>query len=130
VTFAVVFCLLVPVGLLARRVLGHGIQDTDLVVPQLLIRGDVFSDGTGAFLLVAMVAAAMSSLDSVLLVMASTAERDIMGMLRPSESEATAVRGQTRSSATRSRERWGRTGRRRRSEGVVGVRERSASTHR
>jgi len=92
VTFFGVFCLLTPVGLLARRVLGHGIQDTDLVVPNLLTESGVFSDGTGAFLLVAMVAAAMSSLDSVLLVMASTAERDIVGILKPSESEEKAVR--------------------------------------
>ena len=92
VTFAVVFCLLVPVGLLARRVLGHGIRDTDLVVPELLSNGQIFSEGTGAFILLAMVAAAMSSLDSVLLVMASTTERDIVGILKPSDSEAKAVR--------------------------------------
>jgi Na+/pantothenate symporter len=42
--------------------------------------------------MVAMVAAAMSSLDSVLLVMASTAERDIVGLVRPAVSDAAALR--------------------------------------
>ncbi len=85
VTFAVVFSLLIPVGIYARLLLPGGIEDTDLVVPTLLTQ--VFGPGTGAFLLVAMVAAAMSSLDSVLLVMASTAERDLASVLRPRRSE-------------------------------------------
>ena len=86
VTFAAVFSLLIPVGIYARRVLPGGLEDTDLVVPTLLT--EVFGPGTGAFLLVAMVAAAMSSLDSVLLVMASTSERDIVSVLKPGRTEA------------------------------------------
>ena len=39
-----------------------------------------------------MVAAAMSSLDSVLLVMASTCERDVVSLLRPPSSESSVVR--------------------------------------
>ncbi|MGB1778825.1 MAG: sodium:solute symporter family transporter, partial [Longimicrobiales bacterium] len=85
ITFAAVFSLLIPVGIYARRVLPGGLEDTDLVVPTLLT--DVFGQGTGAFLLVAMVAAAMSSLDSVLLVMASTTERDIVSVLKPGRTE-------------------------------------------
>jgi Na+/pantothenate symporter len=81
VTFAAVFSLLIPVGIYARKILGGGLEDTDLVVPTLL--SEVFGQGTGAFLLVAMVAAAMSSLDSVLLVMASTTERDLVSVVRP-----------------------------------------------
>ena len=84
-TFAAVFSLLIPVGLYARRILPAGLEDTDLVVPRLLT--EVFGQGTGAFLLVAMVAAAMSSLDSVLLVMASTTERDVVSVLRPGRTE-------------------------------------------
>ncbi len=80
--FAFTYCLLTPVGLFARRALGDGLTDTDLVVPGLLTMDGVFGPGPAAFLLVAMVAAAMSSLDSVLLVMASTAERDIIGVAR------------------------------------------------
>ncbi len=85
VTFAAVFSLLIPIGIYARRIFPSGLEDTDLVVPNLLT--EVFGPGTGAFLLVAMVAAAMSSLDSVLLVMASTTERDVMGILRPGRTE-------------------------------------------
>lgn len=89
VTFGAVFSLLIPVGIYARRLIPAGIEDTDLVVPTLLT--EVFGSGTGAFLLVAMVAAAMSSLDSVLLVMASTTERDLMSVLRPGRSEASEM---------------------------------------
>lgn len=85
VTFAAVFSLLIPVGIYARRILPGGLEDTDLVVPSLLT--EVFGQGTGAFLLVAMVAAAMSSLDSVLLVMASTTERDLVSIVRPGRTE-------------------------------------------
>lgn len=85
-TFAAVFSLLIPVGIYARKLFPSGIEDTDLVVPTLL--SEVFGQGTSAFLLVAMVAAAMSSLDSVLLVMASTTERDIVAVARPGRSEA------------------------------------------
>ncbi len=85
VTFAAVFSLLIPVGMYARRVLPSGLEDTDLVVPTLLT--DVFGQDTAAFLLVSMVAAAMSSLDSVLLVMASTTERDIVSVVRPGRTE-------------------------------------------
>lgn len=91
VTFGAVFTLLIPVGIYARNILPSGIDDTDLVVPTLLTAPEVFGPGTGAFLLVAMVAAAMSSLDSVLLVMASTTERDIVSIVRPDRSEASEM---------------------------------------
>ena len=90
VTFAGVFTLLIPIGMYARRIFPTGIDDTDLVVPRLL--GEVFGPGTSAFLLVAMVAAAMSSLDSVLLVMASTAERDVVSIVRPGRTEKQEMR--------------------------------------
>ena len=85
--FVLVYTLLIPVGLYARNIMPGGLPDTDLVVPRLLIAPEVFSAGTGAFLLLAMVAAAMSSLDSVLLVMASTQQRDLAGMVREPVSE-------------------------------------------
>jgi SSS family transporter len=85
-TFAGVFSLLIPIGIYARKIFPTGIDDTDLVVPRLLT--EVFGQGTSAFLMVAMVAAAMSSLDSVLLVMASTTERDLMSIFRPNRTEA------------------------------------------
>ena len=88
--FLVVYSLLIPVGLYARSV-APGLEDTDLVVPRLLAMEGVFSPGTSAFLLLAMVAAAMSSLDSVLLVMASTAERDIAGFFRKKRDERSVL---------------------------------------
>lgn len=90
--FLLVYTALMPVGLYARRIIPGGLTDTDLVVPQLLTAPEVFPAGIAALLLLAMVAAAMSSLDSVLLVMASTAERDIAGAFRGSRSERSALR--------------------------------------
>ena len=90
-TFAGVYSLLIPIGIYARKIFPAGIDDTDLVIPTLLT--ETFSSGTAAFLLVAMVAAAMSSLDSVLLVTASTAERDLFSALRPDRSDAQSMRG-------------------------------------
>ena len=90
--FALVYSLLVPLGLYARLIYPSGIDDTDQVVPLLLTGGAVFSPGVTAFLLLAMIAAAMSSLDSVLLVMASTAERDIASVLGQTGAEGTELR--------------------------------------
>lgn len=91
-TIAVVYLLLTPIGIYARRIVPEGITDTDLVVPTLLASPEVFAPGASAFLLVAMVAGAMSSLDSVLLVMASTCDRDIVGVARRERTEGQAVR--------------------------------------
>lgn len=90
--FLVVYALLVPIGLYAHRVLPGTLSDTDLVVPNLLTDSSVFSPATGAFLLVAMVAAAMSSLDSVLLVTATTVERDIASRFNPGRTDANELR--------------------------------------
>ncbi len=90
--FLVVYSLLVPIGIYARNIFPTGMEDTDRIVPALLSGGDIFSPAVAAFLLVAMVAAAMSSLDSVLLVTASTCERDIVNLWRPSVSESASLR--------------------------------------
>ena len=71
------FCLF-PVGLYARFLL-DGVTDTDLIVPTLVRDGAVFPPLARDFLVVAILAAAMSSLDSVLLVAASVTTRDIAG---------------------------------------------------
>ena len=93
VLFFVVFALLVPIGIYAHRILpAGGVADSDLVVPMLLSQSAVFHPVIGAFLLVAMIAAAMSSLDSVLLVMASTCHRDVVSLWRPSVTDAADVR--------------------------------------
>jgi Na+/pantothenate symporter len=85
--FLLVFSLLTPIGLFARRILPPGLEDTDRVVPALLAGGEVFGPFVSAFLFVAMVSAAMSSLDSVLLVVASTCERDLVGLIWKGRSE-------------------------------------------
>ena len=90
--FLFVYSLLVPIGLYSRRIFPDGMEDTDRIVPALLAGGDLFSPAVGAFLMVAMISAAMSSLDSVLLVTASTCERDIVNLWRPSLSESASLR--------------------------------------
>lgn len=83
------FCLF-PVGLYARFLL-DGMADTDLVVPTLVGDAAVFPPLARDFLVVAILAAAMSSLDSVLLVAASVATRDIAGRwLTPAHAIGTA----------------------------------------
>jgi len=90
--FLVVYSLLVPIGLYARNIFPTGMEDTDRIVPALLTAGDIFSPAVAAFLLVAMVAAALSSLDSVLLVTASTCERDLVNLWREKVSESASLR--------------------------------------
>ena len=77
------FCLF-PLGLYAHFLL-DGVTDTDLVVPTLVNDPGVIPPLVGDFLVIAILAAAMSSLDSVLLVAASVASRDIFGRRRRDE---------------------------------------------
>ena len=72
---------LFPIGLYARMLL-EGISDTDLVVPMLVTDVNVFPTFVADFLVVAITAAAMSSMDSVLLVAGSVLSRDVVGTLR------------------------------------------------
>ncbi len=90
-SFLVVYSMLVPIGLYARKIFPEGISDTDMVVPRLLSSEGIFSEGASAFLMVAMVSAAMSSLDSVLLVMATTTDRDIVSLIRHPTSDRAAL---------------------------------------
>ena len=83
------FCLF-PLGLYAHFLL-DGVTDTDLVVPTLVNDPGVIPPLVGDFLVIAILAAAMSSLDSVLLVAASVASRDIFGQRR--SNETTVVKG-------------------------------------
>ena len=69
------FCLF-PLGLYAHFLL-DGVSDTDLVIPTLVNDAGVIPPLVGDFLVIAILAAAMSSLDSVLLVAASAASRDL-----------------------------------------------------
>ncbi len=78
------FCIL-PIGIYAHLFLTD-VADTDHIVP-MLVASAMFPDVLAAFLVLAMVAAAMSSLDSVLLVAASTLERDVISLRFPDLSE-------------------------------------------
>ncbi|MDX1393320.1 MAG: sodium/solute symporter [Gemmatimonadota bacterium] len=80
--FLLVYSLILPIGLFAHAILGSGMTESDLVVPTLLGQADILPALPSAIIVVAMLAAAMSSLDSVLLVMASTWERDIISLFR------------------------------------------------
>ncbi|MDX1384901.1 MAG: sodium:solute symporter family protein, partial [Thermoanaerobaculia bacterium] len=93
-SFLVVFSLLAPIGLYAHRILAGPIVDTDRVVPELLTLPDLFGAPTQAFLFLAILSAALSSLDSVLLVVASTFHRDVWQLALRSRqlSEAASVR--------------------------------------
>lgn len=72
---------LFPVGLYAHALLTD-VSDTDLIVPTLLNDPTVFPSWLSELLLVAILAAAMSSLDSVLLVIASVFYQDLLVPLR------------------------------------------------
>ena len=89
--FLVVYSLLVPIGLYAHRIVDSPLSDSDLVIPTLLTNTAVFSPLLSSFLVLAMVAAAMSSLDSVLLVMASTLHRDVISLKQADASDAIHV---------------------------------------
>lgn len=86
--FALVYVCVLPLGLLARSLYPTGITDTDKIIPRLLTEGGILPPAVAAFILVVLLAAAMSSLDSVLLVVASTCQRDLVEVWRPSESDA------------------------------------------
>ncbi len=71
------FCLL-PLGAMARAIVEpDAIADTDQVVPYLLGPGGLLGPIAGTLFLLVLVSAAMSSIDSVLLVAASTISRDV-----------------------------------------------------
>ncbi len=89
---AVIQGCLFPVGLYARFLL-HGVSDTDLIVPTLVNDPAVFPLWTGDFLMIAMVAAAMSSMDSVLLVAASVLYKDLVEVTRPAARPVAWTRG-------------------------------------
>jgi Na+/pantothenate symporter len=79
---AIIQFSLFPVGIYTRFLL-DGVTDTDLIMPTLLNDPSVFPVWVADFLLVAMIAAAMSSMDSVLLVAGTVFHRDLVGIIRP-----------------------------------------------
>ncbi len=88
---ALIQLCLFPVGILARALL-DGVTDTDLVIPTLINDPTVFPIWVADFLVVAMVAAAMSSMDSVLLVAASVLYKDVVETVHPTAHPLTWTR--------------------------------------
>lgn len=74
------YLLLLPIGLLARayELPPEVAARTDSIVPFLLGQAMVVGPFLGAIILTALVAAAMSTIDSVLLVAAAAAQRDLL----------------------------------------------------
>ncbi|MDH3641972.1 MAG: sodium/solute symporter [Gammaproteobacteria bacterium] len=82
---------LFPIGLYAHFLL-DGVQDTDLIIPTLVSDGNVFPLWVADFLVIAMLAAAMSSMDSVLLVAASVLYKDVVETVHPTAHPLTWTR--------------------------------------
>lgn len=83
---------LFPVGLYAHFLL-DGVTDTDLIIPTLINDASVFPRWAADALMIAIVAAAMSSMDSVLLVAASVLYKDVVEVVRPAARPLTWTRG-------------------------------------
>lgn len=79
------FCLF-PLGIYAHFLIDD-IADTDLIIPMLIQDAEVFPLLIADFLVVAILAAAMSSMDSVLLVAGSVTMRDVVGVVVPMSEE-------------------------------------------
>lgn len=76
------FCLF-PVGVYAHFLM-DGVTDTDRIVPTLINDPAIFPGPVADFLVIALISAAMSSMDSVLLVAASVLQRDLLQVAWPS----------------------------------------------
>jgi SSS family transporter len=83
---AIVLACLFPVGVYAHLILTD-VTDTDLIVPSLVNDPGVFPIWATDFLIVSILAAAMSSMDSVLLVAASTLYKNLVAPFRASSRE-------------------------------------------
>lgn len=74
----ITYLCLLPIGAFARALIpADAINDSDLVTPFLLGTAEVFGPILSSLFLLVLLSAAMSSLDSVLLVAASSVGRDI-----------------------------------------------------
>ncbi|MYD43547.1 MAG: hypothetical protein F4W90_06605 [Gammaproteobacteria bacterium] len=83
------FCLF-PLGLYAHFLIDD-IADTDLIVPTLIQDPSIFPLLVADFLVVAILSAAMSSMDSVLLVAGSVTMRDVIGVVVPVREERQTI---------------------------------------
>ncbi|MEK9655010.1 MAG: hypothetical protein VW202_04830 [Halieaceae bacterium] len=83
---AIVLSCLFPVGIYAHLILTE-VTDTDLIVPALVNDPAVFPLWATDFLIISILAAAMSSMDSVLLVAASTLYKNLVAPFKASSRE-------------------------------------------
>lgn len=75
----VTYICLFPLGALAHVLLpADAVKSSDQVVPLLLTSGDLFGPVLGVLFVLVLISAAMSSIDSVLLVAASSVEHDVL----------------------------------------------------
>ena len=88
---AIVLTCLFPVGIYTHLILPE-VTDTDLIVPSLVSDPSVFPLWASDFLIIAILAAAMSSMDSVLLVAASTLYRNVVAPFSTSSRELLSTR--------------------------------------
>ena len=88
----IVLACLFPVGIYAHAILTE-VTDTDLIVPLLVNDPAVFPIWATDFLIVAILAAAMSSMDSVLLVAASTLYKNLIAPFTTGARELLWTRG-------------------------------------
>ena len=85
-------CLL-PLGVLARGLLAEGsVAESDAVIPALLTDPQVTGKVAGAVILTALLGAAMSSIDSVLLVLAGAFQRDVVEVFAGDFDDAKSLR--------------------------------------
>jgi SSS family transporter len=84
------FCIF-PVGIYAHLLM-EGVTDTDTIVPTLVNDPSVFPIWAADFLIIAIVAAAMSSMDSVLLVAASTLYKNLVEPFRQAVNQLALTR--------------------------------------
>ena len=79
ILIAVTYVCLLPVGAMAHAVIPAGtIEDSDQVMPYLLGTAKILGPVLSSLFLLVLFSAAMSSLDSVLLVSASSVSRDLL----------------------------------------------------
>ena len=77
-TLSVSYLLVLPVGFLSRGFLKNYTGDLDKIVPTLLSMPEVVNPILGSIFLAAFLAAAMSSLDSILLAVAGSMQRSLL----------------------------------------------------
>ena len=87
-----ILATLFPIGIYAHLILDN-VTDTDLIIPTLVNDPNVFPLWVTDLLIVSIVSAAMSSMDSVLLVASSTLYKNLIAPFRPNRHELRWTRG-------------------------------------